>query len=209
MVPLSVIAERSGVSLPRVMRALLAAGIPVTPDTEVSEDLVGLLEAFEAGSALMGDDAILAFTRVLGASAMNIAEAAVALFWAEFGPGSVSEGPDELARAKLSEAATRAFLAVPDVMAQAVMDQFERSSTTGRQSVRGLVRPVGRRGGHTEGIADGPRCPKWFRLGFVDLVGSTAWAQTLSLARTEPGFGRASSPRPGRAPSLPAGASSR
>jgi class 3 adenylate cyclase len=120
----------------------------------------------------MGDDAILAFTRVLGASAINIAEAAVALFWAEFGPGSVREGPDELARAYLSEAATRAFTAVPGVLAQAVMDPFERVQRRA-QAVRGWSEPTGddELGGPTEVLA----------LGFVDLVGSTAWAQTVGF----------------------------
>jgi adenylate cyclase len=175
LVPLKEIARRSGVDLPRVRRALLAAGIPTTPDSEVSVDLVGLMEAFEAGSELMGDDAILAFTRVLGASAMNIAEAAVALFWAEFGPGSVNEGPNELARAQVSEAATRAFLAVPDVMAQAVMDQFERAQRRS-QSVRGWSNPS------EGGVGEGPGGPtETVALGFVDLVGSTAWSQALSL----------------------------
>jgi adenylate cyclase len=171
-VSLSEISALSGVSVPRVLRAMLAAGIPVTPDSTVSTNLVTLMEAFEAGSALMGDDAILAFTRVLGASAINIAEAAVALFWAEFGPGSVKEGPDELARARLSEAATRAFLAVPDVMAQAVLDQFQRAQKRA-QAVRGWSDPSadGGLGGPTEVVA----------LGFVDLVGSTAWAQTLGF----------------------------
>ena len=174
LVPLEEIGRRSGVEMPRVRRVLLAAGIPTSSDSKVSEDLVALMEAFEAASDLMGDDAILAFTRVLGASAMNIAEAAVALFWAEFGPGSVSEGPNELARARLSEAATRAFLAVPEVMAHAVMDQFERAQRRS-QAVRGWSRPgadsVGERGSPTETVA----------LGFVDLVGSTAWSQTLNL----------------------------
>ena len=174
LVPVEEIARRSGVELPRVRRALLAAGIPTSSDSKVSQDLVGLMEAFEAGAELMGDDAILAFTRVLGASAMNIAEAAVALFWAEFGPGSVSEGPDELSRAELSEAATRAFLAVPDVMAHAVMEQFERAQRRS-QAVRGWSHPsggdVGEPGSPTETVA----------LGFVDLVGSTAWSQTLNL----------------------------
>jgi adenylate cyclase len=171
-VPLAEISARSGVSMPRVMRTMLAAGIPVTADSEVPANLVTLMEAFEAGSALMGDDAILAFTRVLGASAINIAEAAVALFWAEFGPGSVREGPDELARARLSEAATTAFLAVPDVMAQALMDQFERAQRRA-QAVRGWsdLSADGGTGGPTEVVA----------LGFVDLVGSTAWAQTLGF----------------------------
>jgi adenylate cyclase len=172
LVPLSEISERSGVSVPRVMRAMLAAGIPVTPESRVPSNLVTLMNAFEAGSVLMGDDAILAFTRVLGASAINIAEAAVALFWAEYGPGSVKEGPDELARAHLSEAATRAFLAVPEVMAQAVMDQFERAQRRA-QAVRGWSAPLaeGSIGGPTEVVA----------LGFVDLVGSTAWAQTIGF----------------------------
>jgi adenylate cyclase len=174
LVPLEEIARRSGVELPRVRRALLAAGIPTASDSRVSVDLVGLMEAFETGAELMGEDAILAFTRVLGASAMNIAEAAVALFWAEFGPGSVSEGPDELARARLSEAATQAFLSVPDVMTVAVMDQFERAQRRS-QAVRGWSHPSasddGEPGSPTETVA----------LGFVDLVGSTAWSQTLHL----------------------------
>jgi class 3 adenylate cyclase len=104
---------------------------------------------------------------------MNIAEAAVALFWAEFGPGSVSEGPDELARAHLSEAASRAFLNVPDVMAQAVMEQFERAQRRA-QAVRGWSSLL-------EGdSAEGSGSPtETVALGFVDLVGSTAWSQTL------------------------------
>jgi adenylate cyclase len=172
LVPIDEISARSGVSVPRVMRAMLAAGIPVSADSEVPLNLVGLMEAFEGGAALMGDDAILAFTRVLGASAINIAEAAVALFWSEFGPGSVKEGPDELARARVSEAATRAFTTVPEVLAQAVMDQFERAQRRA-QTVRGWSEPSGDNdlGGPTEVLA----------LGFVDLVGSTAWAQSLGF----------------------------
>ena len=97
------------------MRALLAAGIPAQRDTEVPRDLASLMAAFEQGSAIMGEEAILAFTRVLGAAANNIAEAAIALFFAELGPGTVRQGPDELARARLAEAATLAFTEVPDV----------------------------------------------------------------------------------------------
>ncbi len=87
------IAAESGVSLPRVLRALLAAGIPAAADTEVPAELVRLMAAFEQGADLMGDEAILAFTRVLGAAAMNIAEAAVALFFAELGPGQFARAP--------------------------------------------------------------------------------------------------------------------
>ena len=135
---------QSGAPLDRVLRALLAAGIPARPDTEVPADLVRLMDAFEQGAALMGEEAILAFTRVLGAAAMNIAEAAISLFFAELGPGTVREGPDELARARLSEAATTAFTEVPGVLGLMVMDAFERAQRRAEQA-RSLVGPLPRR----------------------------------------------------------------
>jgi adenylate cyclase len=105
---------------------------------------------------------------------MNIAEAAIALFFAELGPGTVREGPDELARARLSEAATTAFTAVPDVLARMVMDAFERAQRRA-ELARSWLAPIGPSdaddGGPTEVVA----------LGFVDLVGSTAWAQSMNL----------------------------
>jgi hypothetical protein len=108
------VAERAGLPAARVQRALLAAGIPALDETEVPSDLASFMAVFEQGAALMGEDAILAFTRVLGAAANNVAEAAIALFYAELGPGTVREGPDELARARVAEAATAAFTEVPD-----------------------------------------------------------------------------------------------
>ena len=156
------------------MRALLAAGIPARSGTEVPADLVSFMAAFEQGAALLGEEAILAFTRVLGAAANNVAEAAVALFFAELGPGTVREGPDELARARLAEAATTAFTAVPDVLALLVLDAFERAQRRAEaaRSWLGSSPPA-------DDEAEGPT--EVVALGFVDLVGSTAWAQTLSL----------------------------
>ena len=127
MVRASEVAAQSGIALDRVLRVLLAAGIPAEPDTEVPAKAIDLMAAFEQGSALMGDEAILAFTRLLGAAAIQIAEAAVALFYSELGPGTEREGRDELTRAQLAETATMAFTAVPDVLAQMVFDQFERA----------------------------------------------------------------------------------
>jgi class 3 adenylate cyclase len=159
---------------------LLAAGIPAEPDTEVPAKTIDLMAAFEQGSALMGDEAILAFTRVLGAAAIQIAEAAVALFYSELGPGTEREGRDELTRAQLAETATMAFTAVPDVLAQMVFDQFERAlrravavRSWGQESATSPTGAVDARfsGANAEFVA----------LGFVDLVGSTAWAQGLSL----------------------------
>ena len=169
------VAARTGLSSSRVMRVLLAAGIPArNGSTEVPADLVSFMAAFEQGAALLGEEAILAFTRVLGAAANNVAEAAVALFFAELGPGTVREGPDELARARLAEAATIAFTSVPDVLALLVLDAFERAQRRAEaaRSWLGSSPPA-------DDQFEGPS--EVVALGFVDLVGSTAWAQTMSL----------------------------
>jgi adenylate cyclase len=168
------LAARCGLSTARVMRALLAAGIPAQEGTEVPADLESLLGAFEQGAALMGEEAILAFTRVLGAAAINVAEAAIALFFAELGPGTVREGPDELARAQLAEAATTVFTQVPDVLAHLVLDAFERAQRRS-EAARPWLGSSPSAGDAFEGPSE------VVALGFVDLVGSTAWAQTLSL----------------------------
>jgi adenylate cyclase len=167
-------AQRSGVPVSRVLRALLAAGIPAQPDTEVPGDLTSFMAAFEQGSAIMGEEPILAFTRVLGAAANNIAEAAIALFFAELGPGTVREGPDELARAQLAEAATAAFTEVPAVLTQLLMDAFERASRRA-QAARSWLDPPS----PIDAEASGPT--EVVALGFVDLVGSTAWAESTNL----------------------------
>ncbi len=168
------IAARSGVAERDVLRVLLAAGIPAQADTELPADLVGLLDAFKLGSALMGVEPILAFTRVLGAAAINVAESAIALFFAEFGPGSVREGHDELSRALISEAATRAFIGVPDALGHMVLDAFERAQRRAQ-----LARPWSEPGADDALVLEGST--EVVALGFVDLVSSTAWAQSLGL----------------------------
>jgi len=173
------LADRTGVPVERAERMLLAVGLPVTADSPVPEDLAALVAAFEQGTSLMGEEAILAFTRVLGAAATNIAEAAVALFYAEMGPGTRREGSDELARAHASETATLAFTTVPEALSRVLMTQFERAGRRGAV-VRGWTAP----NGVGDAIDGGPAAAgpgEVVTLGFVDLVGSTAWAETLSL----------------------------
>jgi adenylate cyclase len=165
---------RSGVPEDRVRRVLLSVGVPLGADTEVPEGFLDLLAAFEQAVSLMGEDAILAFSRVLGAAATNIAEAAVALFFSELGPGTEGEGATELARAQVAELATMAFANVPDVLSNVLRIQFDRVTRRAAQA-RGWTAPTDGGNGldpeHGEVVA----------LGFVDLVGSTAWAETLNL----------------------------
>jgi len=164
------IAARCGIPVETVQRVVLAAGLPAAPDSRLPENVDALVSAFIQGANLMGEEAILAFTRVLGAAATNIAEAAVALFYAELGPGTGREGLDELGRAHVSERATLAFATIPEVMSRLLLAQFDRA-TRRAALARGWTTPTEEAGGPEEVVA----------LGFVDLVGSTAWAEGMSL----------------------------
>src|ERR1700733_4840716 len=169
--PLSVadVAARCRVPVERVQRVLLSVGLPAERDSELPGDLAVLVSAFEQAADLMGEDAILAFTRVLGAAAANIAEAANALFYAELGPGSGRGGSDELERAHVAEGATLAFTSVPEVLSRLVMVQFDRTSR--RAAVARNWSDASADEKETQGRSE------IVALGFVDLVGSTAWAE--------------------------------
>ncbi len=164
------VAATVGVSVGRVERVLLAAGLPTIAQSPLPDDLATFMTAFEQGADILGQEAVMAFTRVLGAAATTIAEAAVALFYAELGPGANREGTDELARAKAAESATLAFAQVPDVLASMLLAQFRRAGSRAAVS-RGWQTRQGGGGEPSEEVA----------LGFVDLVGSTAWAERLTL----------------------------
>jgi adenylate cyclase len=166
------VADRCGVPVQRLQRVMLSLGISVQIDDSLDESWVALMAAFQQGAELMSEDALNAFTRVLGAAATSIAEAAIALFYAELGPGTEREGSDELERAQMSETATLAFSTVPNVLSQVLVDQFDRAN---RRAA--MVRGWTSTSADSEEITTG----ELVTLGFVDLVGSTAWAESLSL----------------------------
>jgi adenylate cyclase len=177
----SEVANRSRIPVERVQRILLSLGLPVMPDELVNDDWVELIAAFETGAAIMGEDALLAFTRVVGAAATNVAEAAVALFYSELGPGTEREGSDELARAAISETATLAFGTVPDVLNRTLFAQFQRANHRAALA-RGWSAPDDARAGADSGGAPGGAAVgEVVALGFVDLVDSTSWAHELTL----------------------------
>jgi adenylate cyclase len=172
------VAARCGLPVERVQRVLLAVGLPVADDAKLPEQITSILPAFEQGASLMGEEAILAFTRVLGAAATNIAEAAVALFYAEMGPGMMREGVNELERAKVAERAVLAFTTVPEVLSLALLAQFERATHRSvlARGWSGQASLDGSEGDEVEAVGG-----ELVALGFVDLVGSTQWAEGLSL----------------------------
>ena len=116
----------------------------------------------------MGEDAIAAFTRVLGAAATNIAEAAVALFYAELGPGTEREGSDELARARC-RTRDAGLTTVPEALSRVLVAESGRAARRALLS-RGGPSSTGSGAGGRGGRRGG-REPRSMALGFVDLVG--------------------------------------
>jgi len=75
----------------------------------------------------------------------------------------------------MSEAATLAFATVPEVLSRVLLAQFDRAARRALLA-RGWLAPTRTTGGTA---AAGPT--EVVALGFVDLVGSTPWAEGLSL----------------------------
>jgi len=169
--PLSVeeVALRSASTPDRVRRVRVAAGLPPDPGDPTHPGLppsaVDDVVAFEVGAALFGEVPTLSFTRVMGAAVARVAEAAVSLFLAERLP-ALSDQDGETARARAGEDGTATFIAVtPGLMANLLREHMALAI---RRSVTERTLEVDERA-----VTVG--------LGFVDLVGSTAWASGLTL----------------------------
>jgi adenylate cyclase len=173
------VAARSGTTVDRVRRVRLASGFPTDDASGLPPSAVDDVVSFEAGAALFGEAPTLSFTRVMGAAVAKVAEAAVSLFITERRPALVAEtdaagkadageanATEERSVALAAEEATGTFIAVtPTVMTNMLREHMVLAI---RRSVAERTLDVDDRA-VTVGI------------GFVDLVGSTAWASGLTL----------------------------
>jgi adenylate cyclase len=161
------IAERAGLDVQVVLRLMRAAGIPDSGDKAVfREEHALFFRAFANGQEFFGQDAILQFLRVLGATASTIAEAAVGLFLSSVSPRLRDSGLDELERVRESAEAVQSFIFVPTAMQVLLREHFV---TAVRRL--GLLLDAGE-GGETSVV-----------IGFVDLVGSTVVARDVPTAQ--------------------------
>jgi adenylate cyclase len=162
-IPLTEVATRSGTTVEAIRRLFLAQGLIVDDTSLVPAYVVDDVAAFEIGMSLFGEEATLAFTRVMGASVTRIVDAAIGLFYGEF-EVTTSAGETELASARDNERAGTGFSMLPSVITHLLEQCFRmnsvRAATTRGDSV-----------GQTSTVA----------VGFVDLVGSTSWSAGLSL----------------------------
>ncbi|HEY5250600.1 MAG TPA: hypothetical protein VIJ09_03015 [Acidimicrobiales bacterium] len=159
-ISLGQVAERSGAPVERIRRMFLAEGLAVDDDMLLPAFAVDDAAAFELGMSLFGDEATLAFTRVMGASVSRIVDAAISLFYGEIGPTLDSE----LETAEANERAGAVFALLPTVVTHLIEQCFRQDS----------VRSASR-------LGDGAGQTATVGVGFIDLVGSTRWAGGLSL----------------------------
>ena len=165
-VPMTIeeVASAADVPVERVMRVRLARGLPAEPGASLPawapEDVAG----FDLGAAFFGEGPILAFSRVMGASAARIGEAAVSLFLKEVEAGLDASGASLLERAVANESASDLVNVVTTLMDHLVREHLELAVRRQRQSASGWAR--------TEAE---------MAIGFVDLAGSTEWATRITL----------------------------
>lgn len=161
-------ALRCNLTTAQIDRAWLSLGLPPVPDSGAvfSEGDVLLLTAFAIGVDLLGFDATLQFTRVMGSSLARIADAAVSGFLVNVEGPLVDEHSPPVALAEASYEATRILASLPDVFASI----FHRHALLATMRSR-MSRDA------TRGYAE-------FRLsvGFLDLVDYTSWSRGLPVA---------------------------
>ena len=159
------LAEDVGVPLTQVQRLWMALGLPVD-DALLPAEAVAMTALLLNASKTFGEDAILGFARVMAGAAAQVAEAAVALFLGEVQPRLDSEHATELARAVANEQAIASFGFVGDVLGMLIREH----------AVLAVRRSRAARG-------QDPSAPQELEVAvcFVDLVGSTAWAQQRTL----------------------------
>lgn len=161
------VAVRIGLQPEDVDRIWLAAGFPPPPSgvphfTEADLNLLGVVPA---AIGLFGEETLLAFTRVMGASMARIAEAADAMFLADVEGPQRADGVTPLELARLVDTGLAMLVGLPDVLAPL----FRRHAAAAIDRSR-LARS-GRRG---SAFVGSDRVP--LTVGFADLVGFTALA---------------------------------
>jgi adenylate cyclase len=158
-----VVAE-TGIALDALMRVRLASGFASDASLPIprwaAEDVAG----FELGAALFGPEPLIAFTRVVGAAAAKVAEAAVALFVTEVNPTLAAEHASALQTALANERAAALIDVVERLLGHLLREHLALA-------VRNQ-RVAGPEGSSTLTMS----------VGFVDLVGSTQWSARLTLA---------------------------
>ena len=160
-IPMTVeqVAEACHVSIDRVMRVRLASGLPAEPGASLPawapEDVAG----FELGAGFFGEGPVLAFSRVMGASAARVAEAAISLFLSEIEESLDAFGASPVDHAQANEEAADLVSIISILMDHLVREHLDLAVKRQARVVWWLVE---------DGARDGNRLR---RPGKLDRVG--------------------------------------
>jgi class 3 adenylate cyclase len=158
-------AEKTGLSVEDVQRLALTIGRPVSdPDERAFTGAdVEAFQMFGAAAALFGEEPLLQFVRVLGASLGRVADAAVSLFLADVETPMDQSDAGELALAKANLEAIEAAKWLPGLMEVVFLALMEGAIARNRAA-------------RTE---SGSKVTVFVAVGFIDLVGFTPLSQQL------------------------------
>jgi adenylate cyclase len=164
-------ADRVGLSIEQLERIRIAAGLPRLPggpEVQVfsARDEQAFI-SFGVGTALFGEEATLQFIRVMGSALSRVAEAAVALFGSHIGRSLDEQHAPPDVQFNASVDATQALSALGPALD--TMSRFHAET-----AIRRLTRA---REGATS-FESGR-----LAVGFVDLVGFTPLAETMTIRR--------------------------
>jgi len=156
-------AERAGVGLDVVVEMRGAFGFPVIDPEQPSmpETVVEDISTYLLGVELFGAENTLSFVRVLGWSTARVMEAARAMFGGGTEPGSESRRT-ELEWSQANETAIAAWVQVGRVVDHLMSEQALRDVGFVHSLMAGELRSA---------------------VAFVDLVGSTSWAEDVDATR--------------------------
>jgi adenylate cyclase len=161
-------AEASGLSVEDVLLVRAAVGFPAAgPDERsVAPEMVEDAEVVKAAFEMFGRDRTLVFTRVLGAVARQVADAARAVFATSLVEDAEEGTVTELELSVSNEIAWLAYRQVPTVVSHLILERSDMRHDTRQDLIQSIVE-----GDLQAGIV------------FVDLVGSTAWTAATDPRR--------------------------
>lgn len=162
------VAEATGLSAEDVQLIRAAVGYPATgpEDRSVSPDMLEDAEVVKAAFDMFGRDRTLVFTRVLGAVAQQVADAARAVFATSLVEDAAEGTVTELELSASNEVAWIAYKMIPAVVAHLILERSDTRHGVRQDMIQRIVEGDLRRA-----------------IVFVDLVGSTAWTRSIDARR--------------------------
>jgi adenylate cyclase len=162
-------AQQAGAPIDLARRVWRTSGLPEPgPDDRVcTEADVDVFRTFLAGTHLLGEAVVLQLGRVVGSTMARVAEAARSAFLVHVGAPRLLEDPTGLALARANAEAVTMIPGLSRALDVVLRHHFELAR-------RPIDIAAGSGGGYDS---------QHVTVGFVDLVGSTAWGQELSIAQ--------------------------